>query len=488
MGLKKHPSAPIARPMADFGATLRIRGRVRDPSFAQSPDQPETSLHSERGLALPIVLGVLVVLSLLAAALLSTASRSSTDSKRDRASKRALAAAEAGLQTAGYRLKRINPADTMCLTTVAVAPTGGECPASVPEAVGTGASFSYRVTQKGATCSTLPGYTATVNDRCVTSVGVATGAGLAAGVTRRIQARLEDGPAFPFANAGIAGSEWVTMTNDVTIDKKTDVGSNGPITLTGTPGSVQILDQGVARPYPTGSVIRTGTTTIDGGTIYTSRPYGLAQPNFAATNTAEGGTNNNANLVAMGASVYNATTRALTIPGSPDKLLAAGTYNVCSWTMAPGAILDMVSSTAQAKIYLDSPRRAGSGCPAGSGKFLAIGNSADEIKINTGRFDANVTTYIYGTTADASAEDIVMANKAHIDTIWYAPDSIFRASNDVTMHGGVAARKVLMYNNVYAKLDTAVKPLPGPGSILTRRSWAECTPVPTVPADPESGC
>src|SRR5687768_7780140 len=106
------------------------------------------SLGSERGLALPVVLGVLVVLSLLAAALLSTASRSSTDSKRDRASKRALAAAEAGIQTAAYRLKRLTQttpptlAGNMCMTTVPVAPIGGECPASTPEPVGTGATFS----------------------------------------------------------------------------------------------------------------------------------------------------------------------------------------------------------------------------------------------------------------------------------------------------------------------------------------------------------
>jgi hypothetical protein len=158
--------------------------------------------------------------------------------------------------------------------------------------------------------------------------------------------------------------------------------------------------------------------------------------------------------------------------------------------MAPGAKLDMVNGTSQAKIYIDSPRRLPSaGCPAGSGKFQALATPGrdTEVKMNNGDFDANIFTWVYGTTADASAEDIVMTG-AHIDTVWYAPDSIFRASDSVTMHGGVAARKVLMYNNVNSKLDVAVKPTPGPGTLLTRRSWAECTPLPTTATDFESGC
>jgi type II secretory pathway pseudopilin PulG len=435
---------------------------------------------------LPIALGTLVVLSLLAAAMLATASRSSTDSERDRASKRALAAAEAGLQTAAYRLKRLNPAGTMCLTTVAVAPTAGECPASTPEIVGTGETFSYRVTPKGATCSTVPGFPVTANDRCITSVGVATGAGLANGVKRRVQTRVEFGPAYPFAKAGVAGTESVTLNDDVMIDQ-TDVGSNGPITLTGSPKRVDITDD--ARPYPPGPpgsvVIRTGVTSIR-STYDASGPYGFDQPDFAPT-LPPTGTNNNAALLSSGH--YNAVTRALSIPADALTEIPAGTYNLCSVTMAPGADFRSIASSDVINIYLDSPRRPGSGCPPGSGKFRAVGDGSQPIKMNNGRFDANMRYWVYGTTADASAEDILLSSKGHFDAVWYAPDSIFHATNDILMHGGVLARKVLMDHDVFAKLDVAVKSLVGPGSgALSRRAWAECTPVPTVPTDPESGC
>jgi len=432
------------------------------------------SFRSEAGIALPVVMGSLVVLSLLAAALLSTAGRSSSQANAGRNDKRALGAAEAGLQTAAYRLKQLNPAGTMCMTTVAVAPTSGECPASTPEPVGAGATFSYTVTPKGATCGVLPGYTPTANDRCITSVG------LVNGVKRRIQTRVEQGLSYPFAKAGVSGTEWVTLTDDVTLNA-TDVGSNGPITLTGSPKRVDIL--AAARPNPPGGVVtQTGTVYIQDGIVNSPAPYGLVQPDFAPSRT----TNNNG---ALNTAYYDAATRSLSIPAATTYSMPAGTYNFCSVTIGSGGDLRMETPTAVAAIYLDSPRRAGSGCSVGSGQFRADGGTGLRTKVNSGRFDANVWVWVYGTTNDASAEDILLTGKANIDAVWYAPDSIFHATNDVIMHGGVVARKVLMNNKVAVTLDVLVKSLVGPGSgPLNRRAWFECTPAPTVPTDPESGC
>ena len=127
------------------------------------------SLRSEGGLAVPVVLGTMVVLSLLASTLLSTAMRSSSGATGDTNAKRALAAAEAGLQTAALRLKNLNPAGTMCMVTPTVAnPTGavaptpattdGTCPASTPESIGAGATFTYWVTPRAppAVCGRAP--------------------------------------------------------------------------------------------------------------------------------------------------------------------------------------------------------------------------------------------------------------------------------------------------------------------------------------------
>lgn len=439
-------------------------------------------IRSERGVAMPVVMGTLLVLTLLSAAMFSTAMKSSADAGTDTNHKRALAAAETGFQTAGYRLEKIAPGPAMCMTTAAVAPgtppaAVGECPVSAAESAGPGATFRYTVTQQGAACATLPGYTPTPTERCITSIGTVNG------VTRRVQARVIIDPPQPFAYAGVVGVDSVTLTNKVTI-KDTDVGSNGPITMTGSPTEVKI--EAVARPYPPGSVIRTGTTSITGGIINSTKKYGLGLPDFSKTYPAPPGANNNAALIPSG--YYNSITRTLTIPAGADYKLPAGVYNFCKLVMGAGAKMDMISGSAQAQIYIDAPRRTGSDCPAGTGQFIADG-AGSEIKINNGRDDNNIIFFVYGTQKNGLAEDIYIANKAHIDAVYYAPFSTLRATGGITMHGGVAAKFVKMDNDVEAKLDEAMKTWMAPGSGQLRRlGWTECKPAPTVATDPESGC
>ena len=476
-------------------------------------------LRSESGLAVPVVMGTMVVMSLLAAGLLSTALRSASGAQSDTSSKRALAAAEAGLQTAALRIRKLNPSGTMCMVTPSTAnPTGavaptpvtgqtaadGTCPASTPESIGAGATFTYWVTPRGATCALTPGTAIAVNDRCITSLGVVNG------VRRRIQERVESGPNYPFSKAGVQGTEKVTLTNNVTIDK-TDVGSNGPITLTGSPSQVRVTAGngmlGEVRPYvpgpPGGTVIRTGTTSIAGGIVNAISRYELTQPDFGPTLTpAQGGpptgTNDNGligpALQSQGivASAWNASTRVLSIPANKTFILPIGKYNLCSFTMASGSTMNMANNTAKATIYLDSPLRnpAGAGCATGTGKAVMT-----NAKMNNGVSDRNIWFWVYGTVqppgalpAD-SASDIQMLSGSHIDAVWYAPYSRFYASTNITVHGAVAAREVVMQNSVTAGFDVAVAQEIGPGAgPVSRRGWFECRAVAPVAADPESGC
>ena len=475
-------------------------------------------LRSESGLAVPVVMGTMVVMSLLASGLLATALRSASGAQGDTNAKRALAAADAGLQTAKLRLRKLNPTGTMCMATPTVSnPTGavfpspatvdGTCPASTPESIGAGATFTYWVTPRGATCALTPGTAIAVNDRCITSLGVVNG------VRRRIQERVESGPNYPFSKAGIQGTEKVTLTNDVLIDK-TDVGSNGPITLTGTPTQVRVTAGGgvlgQVKPYvpgpPGGTVTRTGSTTIAGGIVNATSPYGLTQPDFGPTLTPfQGGpptgTNDNGligpALQSQGivASAWNAGTRVLSIPASKTFILPPGTYNLCSFTMASGSTMNMANSTAKATIYLDSPLRnpAGAGCATGTGKAVMT-----NAKMNNGVSDRNIWFWVYGTVQPPGAlpvdtsSDIQMLSGSHIDAVWYAPYSRFYANGTggkITVHGAVAAREVVMQNRVEAGFDVAVAQEIGPGAgPVSRRGWFECKAVAPVVADPESGC
>ncbi len=469
------------------------------------------SLRSEGGIAMPVVMGTMLVLSLLAGGLLTTAVSSSSSATIDSSSKRALGAAEAGLQTAALRLKKLYPASNMCMVTPTVAnPTGavapspnttdGTCPASTPEAVSEGVTFTYWVTPRGATCNRLPSVPTSTYDRCITSVGIANG------VRRRLQVRVESGPNLPFAKAGLAGIDRVNLINKVTIEE-TDVGSNGPITMTGSPNEVKITagngTLGQARPYvPGGSVIRTGTTSIAGGIANQSSPYQLTQPDFAATLTpAQGGTGTNNNdllTTRFGASRFNAATRVLTIGANEQwksgslGAFPTGTFNLCGMTLASGSEVNLANSTAKANIYVDSPLRPGSGCAAGTGTFTS--NSG---KMNNGISDRNYWFWVYGTTAPTDAlpatgstADIRHLGTSHIDAVWYAPYSRFYAGGTaITVHGAVAAREIWMQNNVIAGFDIAVAQEVGPGAgPVIRRGFFECKAIAPVVSDPESGC
>src|SRR5882757_7334078 len=98
-------------------------------------------LRREDGVAVIIALFALTVVSALIAAILTSSLSLSDSSERDRDSTRALAAAEAGLQQAAFRINRLAPSNGLCVTDVVVSPlTSGLC-ATVTENVADGAAF-----------------------------------------------------------------------------------------------------------------------------------------------------------------------------------------------------------------------------------------------------------------------------------------------------------------------------------------------------------
>lgn len=140
---------------------------------------------SQEGVALPVATAMLLVISLFVIAFFSVTLQVNDTSIKDRSSKRTLAAAEAGLQTALYRMNRIGatPDPALCFTTDWVPQDmGGQCPAAPEVPLGNGAAFTYYVTPELGTGSCL-GVPGLPTDRCVTAVGKA------GGVQRRVQVR-----------------------------------------------------------------------------------------------------------------------------------------------------------------------------------------------------------------------------------------------------------------------------------------------------------
>ncbi len=135
-------------------------------------------LAADGGFALIVAMFVLLILSVLVAAAIAVASQTSTSTTRDANSKAALEAAEAGLQVAAFRLSKIAPAETQCITgTGTETPTSPAvyCKESSVEPLGNGATFQYWTSKGLAAGVKCGGATTLAGQRCITSEGIVNG-------------------------------------------------------------------------------------------------------------------------------------------------------------------------------------------------------------------------------------------------------------------------------------------------------------------------
>jgi hypothetical protein len=133
-------------------------------------------LRDEQGFALPVVLAIMVVALLLLVAMMSQNISATDTAKRDTYQRQALQAAEAGLDLAEYRANALSldassllklqnglgVLPTQCVVQVSGAlsviqlPTIGQwCDDSTSEAMGNGASYSYRISPPASLNVTL---------------------------------------------------------------------------------------------------------------------------------------------------------------------------------------------------------------------------------------------------------------------------------------------------------------------------------------------
>jgi Tfp pilus assembly protein PilX len=471
------------------------------------------SLRSEKGVALPVASGMLRVVTLLIVGFFTVALRVNDTSGDDRRSKRALAAAEAGLQTAIYRLNSLNASASLnaskCLRAGWENPLAtGECAGYTDStSLGNGASFTYYVTPASATasasCATVPGVATSTSDRCITSVGTVNG------VTRRIQTRVVAEPIIPpFNKTGLIGKSLVFAYNSANLN--TDVGSNLEVIFE---NSVNVYDNEAINVDGKVMLLEGGTyqyensVKVDGGTEYITTPFEMALPDFEAIENS----NNNSTLTSDLGTSWNSTTRRITI-ASGDKTIRPGTYHVCGVHLGNSVKLKFShTGGARTRIFVDSPWRTGSMCSTQSdinaGAFTA--DNSVEINKEVGEREELLKIYMYGTpyndTRDTFASwctdgftggqtgecrsDFMLDNSVSFYGSVYAPNSSVQAHNSVTWQGSVAADKIRFYNSINFQVTGPTIAQGGEGSgAAERRGWAECRPERTVTTDPESGC
>lgn len=467
---------------------------------------------SQDGVALPVASAMLMVIGILVVGVFSVGLSANEASIDDRSSKRALAAAEAGLQTALYRLHQLsrtpNPsASTSCLTTLWVGlQSDGQCPPSQTETLGNGATFTYYVTPEGGAtgCVEMPGRTSTALDRCITSVGTV------AGATRRVQTRVASQPTiYPYNQIGLIGKSLVQAYNSAKLIS--DVGSNervvfyNSVDLESNPsidvdGRVMLLTGGTYQYR--------NSVTVDGGTQTVTTPFELTLPEaeFEAVET----TNNNSTLDADLGSAWDPVTRRIHI-ASGEKTIRPGTYHVCNVQLGNSVKLKFShTGGAPTKIYVDSPSRPGSDVCRGqadpAGTFTAdnsveinkeVGEREELLEIKMWGTPYNDTRAMYpwcepihhpNETATCRS-DFMLENSVNFYGGIYAPNSSVQAHNSVKIWGAMAADKLLFFNSVDFTLTGEMKGRPPESSgAAQRKAWVECQPERTVANDPESGC
>lgn len=463
-------------------------------------------LSQQRGVALPVASAMLLVISLFVTAFFSLALRTSDTVNDDRSAKRALAAAEAGLQAAIYRLNQIRPAiaSSACLTSAAASPAGGECP-GYEESLGNGASYRYYVTPAlGATgaCITLPSMAPAASDRCITSTGTVNG------ISRRVQARVGNSTSGSavFHQGGLLGKSLVYANNEVEL--WSDVGSNQNVTFDNSIDVYNSSVPGQVRVAAGGSYNPSGSITVEGGVDTNAASFTLPPVDFEPFDGDLPGENDNAllpNALFEGGAAGRAAGRFRLQDASPylkEYTLQPGTYHFCNVFIGKAKLRvnNPDSGGAPTRIFVDHPSRPGSPCPANpvSGTF---GGQDASINKEFNKREELLQIYLYGSGEEStramhswcgcSTADFTLNNSVEFYGIVYAPNSTVHANNSVKMWGAVAADKIRFRDSVQFRLTNPARntTLPtGTNGAVQRKGWTECKPRPTVATDPESGC
>jgi Tfp pilus assembly protein PilX len=459
-------------------------------------------LSDEDGFVLPTAIIVLLILTVLIGAAITVAAQTSTSTTRDNNTKAALEAAEAGLQTASYRLSKLEPKwPESCINGKVEVKKENECNSGI-ESLGNGTSFEYWTSFALAAGTKCAGEVTTIansTQRCITSVGTV------GGVKRRLQERAALNRPPLFAVKGIMGYKSVsvkqvselkgaigtngtiTLTNGDTVTESV-LGPNGKIVGSGSPGT--IIKSPTAFEPPTVPIGKSADGAADPSKC---KPPLQGEPPAAGPNCdfrITYGINKTNPLEADATSgvTFNAATRALDIKEQGSSLiLKEGIYNFCSFVVEGNNSKIETAVGARVEIFIDSANREGSGCtktqsPAAG--TLSLAKNGLEIK-NPNPDATYLQVYVY----DGSGGTIEIKNNSSSEfygTI-VAPQSKLSIGNGGSFTGAIMANEVELINGFTFKWEEKVEKLLVETTTYERKAWAECPPTYSV-TNPQEGC
>jgi hypothetical protein len=399
-------------------------------------------------------------------------------SGRDKNAKRAVAAVDAGMDTAIYRLNKLNPSALLCVVmgatglTIEPVQQDGWCRAQT-ENLGDGASYSYRIS--AALTITLNGQGLLQRKLVVT--------GTANGVSRRAMATLNS-----LTGVSVFSDYAVTSLTDLVLPGSTsivgDAGTNGDMSL-----QASSLLCGNALVGPGKSFSTTSPAQQCPGFIHTtaSQPLTLnpVDQGNAATVNDNGRIGAQDPFVLSFLSSWSPSTRVLKLKNSSILTLTGNTYSFCYLEIANLSQLIVAArlpTQAPLRIYLDSPENCPGVPNAGTMKLLDQGTLTN---LNT----SSKTLQILAVGSAQTPTSIEFLNNVSlVNGVVYAPRSTVGLHNSTAIVGAVAAKTVTFDNSAKVTWDpTADITLDNLLPLFKRASWVECTSR-QIGSDPSSGC
>ena len=457
-------------------------------------------LAAERGFVLIAAIAVLSILLVLTTAAVAVSVDSSTSTTRDGNSKAALAAAEAGLQVASYRLKAIKPGPTECITgtgtTSPTIPTSKPIYCVGPEEktlLGNNAEFQYWTSKVLASGENCAGAKSGTEERCITSEGKVNGA------SQRLQT-LGKTPSEEslFTVKGVEGLNHVLISGSVKIPAL--VTSNGEIVGTGSsnfeqgyeicaPGGKftpaagsERLSSGVKihgeNPGPTIGYEKTRSSTA----CPFKAPIPSGHPTAASNEDSRIGVSDKLEGTKH---KWNEKTYEFEMKGGSENTLTLGEagrttrYFFCSFKLPSGSPKFKIASGAKVEMFIGSPEETPKVCATGTGTFEIAGGAEAEN-------GAKNPAALFITMGGKGPFTYAGGTAATLEAAIYAPNARVELSGNVGFKGGIVGYEDFLEGSSksYEWSEEVQKITNGVAGGYERKTWEQCTPG----SGAETGC
>jgi hypothetical protein len=432
----------------------------------------------EEGIALPAALILFTIIAILAAAAGTAALAGIGQSNHDRGTKRAVAAVDAGMSTAIYRLNKLNPSALLCVVsgatglTLASVQADGWCPAQT-EDLSDGASYSYRMS--AALNIHLSGQALLQRKVVVT--------GTANGVKRRAMATVNS-----LTGVSVFSGNAVTSITDLSLPESSSIIGNAA-----TNGNMTIDDSGLlcgdsqvgpGRSFITSSPLQQcpGHTN---SVLESPMVLNPIDQGDVATNNDNSRIGAQDPFVGQFLSSWTPSTRVLKLLNSSILTLSGNTYSFCYLeinNLAQLVIAPRLPTQPPVKIYIDSPEN----CPGvtNAGRIRLLNQAT---MLNSNASSSTLQIFVAGSPTIPTSIDF-FNNISLVNGVVYAPRSTLDLRNSTSIIGAVAAQTVLFSNSARVTWDpTADLSLDNLLPLFKRGIWTECTSK-QPGSTPDTGC